>query len=522
MANKIVECVANYSEARRPEVVEQIKQSISSVPGVVLLDQHSDMDHNRTVLTFVGEPASVEEAAFRAIATAGDLINLDEHEGEHPRLGATDVVPFVPIRGVTMDECVQMAQRLGSRVGKELYIPVYLYEEAAATPARHNLEDIRRGEYETLKDEIASNPDREPDYGPRRMGTAGATVIGARNPLIAFNVYLDTDDVSVARKIAKAVRHSSGGLRFVKALGLEVEGLAQVSMNLTNYHRTPVARVVELIRREAERYGTRLHHSELVGLIPQDALVEAAQWYLQLDQFEPDQILEYRLAAAQSESPGSSSKEGTASTEKMTDFLDALASGEATPGGGSAAALSGAAGAALVAMVARLTIGKKKYAAVEAEMQTVLERAEELRTELTAAIQQDIEAFDAVMDAFRLPKHTEEQKAERSQAIESTTMGAAEVPLEVGRMAVEVIEQAAIVVKSGNVNAICDGATAAALARAALDGGGYNVRVNAINLKDKDAASYLLERLEELEQRAVTLEIDIRGQLVERGGFSLG
>jgi len=255
MTTPLVECIANFSEARRPEVVEAICQAIQSVPRVTLLDQHSDQDHNRTVLTFVGPPDEIVETAFRAIAKAGELINLDQHRGEHPRIGASDVVPFVPIQGVTMQECVALARKLGERVGRELEIPVYLYEEAATRPERTNLENIRRGQYEALKEEIATHPEREPDFGPRRVGPAGATVIGARQPLIAFNVYLTTDDVSIADKIAKAVRHSSGGLKFVKGLGLLVEGRAQVSMNLTNFRRTPLARVVELIRRGRTLWG---------------------------------------------------------------------------------------------------------------------------------------------------------------------------------------------------------------------------------------------------------------------------
>jgi glutamate formiminotransferase len=277
MPTSIVECIPNFSEARRPEVVEAIMQSISSVEGVSLLDRHSDVDHNRTVLTFAGPPDGVEEAAYRAIAKAAELIDLDKHTGEHPRIGATDVVPFVPIRGVSMADCVAIAHRLGKRVGEELGIPVYLYEEAATLPTRKNLEDVRRGQYETLKEEIAAKPERFPDFGPAKVGPAGATVIGARQPLIAYNVYLTTGDVSVAKKIAKAVRHSSGGLRYLKALGVLVEGIAQVTMNLTDFRSTPVARVVETIRREAARYGVAVHHSELVGLIPQEALVDAAQ-----------------------------------------------------------------------------------------------------------------------------------------------------------------------------------------------------------------------------------------------------
>src|SRR5574338_840902 len=295
MTPQRIECIPNFSEARRPEVVDQIVAAIQSVSDVKLLDRSSDLDHNRTVLTFAGSPAGVEEAAFRVIQTAAELIDLDKHTGEHPRMGATDVVPFVPLSGVTMDDCIAMAQRVGERVGRELEIPVYLYEAAARTPERANLENIRRGQYEALKQEIGVKPERDPDYGPKQVGKAGATVIGARNPLIAFNVYLTTSDVDIAKKIAKAVRQSSGGLRYVKALGLLVEGRAQVSMNLTNFRETPVARVVEMIRREAERYGVGIHHSELVGLIPQEALTDAAVWYTQLDQFSPEQVLESRL-----------------------------------------------------------------------------------------------------------------------------------------------------------------------------------------------------------------------------------
>ncbi len=270
--------------------------ALASVEGVRVLDVHSDADHNRSVVTMVGEPPAVEEAAFRGIERAARLIDMDQHRGEHPRLGATDVVPFVPIAGVTMAECVEMARRLGERVGRELSIPVYLYEEAATRPERRNLADIRRGEYEGLKAEIASQADRAPDFGPARVGKAGATVIGARPPLIAFNVYLNTEDVTIAQAIARAVRHSSGGLRYVKALGLLAEGRAQVSMNLTDYRQTPLHRVVEMIRREAARYGVTIACSEVVGLLPNEALVDAARFYLQLDRFSSDQILENRLA----------------------------------------------------------------------------------------------------------------------------------------------------------------------------------------------------------------------------------
>ncbi len=304
LPERLVECVPNFSEGRRQDVVDALVSTIRTVPQVWVLDVHSDADHNRTVVTCVGDPEAMVEAMYRAIARAAQLINLDEHRGEHPRIGATDVVPFVPLRGMSMAECVQLARRLGRRVGDELGIPVYLYEEAALRPERRDLAYIRRGEYETLKQTIHSDPDRAPDYGPRAVGPAGAVAIGARFFLIAFNVYLNTDDVRIAQRIARAVRHSSGGLRHVKAMGVRVRGRAQVSMNLTHYRRTPIFRAVELIRREAARYGCAITHTELVGLAPLEALLDVARWYLQLeDTFSPSQVLEVRLAEVLAEEP---------------------------------------------------------------------------------------------------------------------------------------------------------------------------------------------------------------------------
>jgi glutamate formiminotransferase len=294
--DQIVECIPNFSEGRRQEVVERIVAAIEQVADVRVLDVQSDVDHNRSVVTLVGAPQAVTEAAFQGVATAAALIDMNHHRGGHPRMGATDVVPFVPIRGVTMADCAVLARGLGERVAAELGIPVYLYEEAATRPDRRNLASVRRGEYEGLKEEIASSPDRVPDFGPAVLGTAGATAIGARPPLIAFNVYLNTADVSPAKAIARAVRHSSGGFRFVKALGLIVEGQAQISMNLTDYRRTPIQRVLELIRAEAARFGLAVSRSELVGLVPAEALLDAAQFYLQLEGFSSDQVLETRLS----------------------------------------------------------------------------------------------------------------------------------------------------------------------------------------------------------------------------------
>ncbi len=515
MPNPLVECIPNFSEARRSDVVEAIIAAITAVPGVVLLDRHSDMDHNRTVITYIGPPAAVEEAAFQATATAARLIDLDQHRGEHPRLGATDVVPFVPIRDVTMQECVEIARRLGKRVGDALEIPVYLYEEAATRPDRKNLEDIRRGEYEALKEEIGMRPERAPDFGPAKAGPAGGTIIGARQPLIAFNVYLTTSDAGIAQQIAKAVRNSTGGLRFVKALGLLVEGRAQVSMNLTNSRQTPIARGVESVRREAERYGVGIRNCEMVGLVPQEALVDAAVWYTQLDMFDPaEQILETRLHDALA-----SAESGPAEPVEAS-FLEDLAKGTPSPGGGSASAHAGAAGAALAAMVARLTVGKKKYAAVEAQMWQIIERAEALRAALSAAVKEDAAAFEGYLAAVRMPKDTAEQQAARAEMLEKATLQTIRVPLGVSRQAVEVLRLVVEAARLGNVNAISDAASGAALARAALTGSSLNVRINCPNLRDQDAAREFIAEINRLDAQAQALEEEMRQALTGRGNLA--
>jgi glutamate formiminotransferase/formiminotetrahydrofolate cyclodeaminase len=524
MPAPIIECVPNFSDARRPEVIQDIQTAVSAVDGVYVLDRHLDSDHNRTVLTFVGSPEGVEEAAFRAIAKAAELINLDEHTGEHPRIGATDVVPFIPISDARMEDCVAIAKRLGQRVADELDIPVYLYEEAAANADRRNLETHRRGQYEILKEVIQTDPTRVPDFGPKKLGPAGATVIGAREFLIAYNVYLTTEDVSIAKKIAKTIRHSSGGLRYVKALGMLVDGQAQVSMNLTNFRKTPLALVVETIRREAQRYGVTIQHSELVGLIPQDALVNTAIWYTQMDQFEPDQVLERRLYAALSppavDNQGST-EENQQTTVNTPQFLNALADGAPTPGGGSAAAYAGAMGAALVAMVARVTLGKKKFADVQEQILSILDEAEVLRVKLTAAVDQDAAAFERVMFAFRLPKDTEEQIATRTEAIHNATIHAADVPLETARLSMHVMELACEAAQIGNPNAVTDAGTAAALAQAALKGAGYNVRINILDL-DGGEADLLINQLEQVEGKANLINEQLHQVLASRGCLPVG
>lgn len=507
MSTQIVECIPNFSEGRRPEIVDAIVDAIQSVKGISLLDRTSDVDHNRSVVTFVGSPSAVEEASFRGIAKAAELIDMTKHKGEHPRMGAADVVPFVPISGITMADCIQMAQRVGQRVGDELGIPVYLYEEAATRTSRRNLENVRRGEYEGIRDTIASDTRRNPDYGPSKLGKAGAVAIGARQPLIAYNVYLNTADVEVAKHIATAVRHSSGGLRYVKAAGFLVDGKAQVSMNLTNFHKTPVARVVEMIRREASQFGVAINHTELVGLIPQQALEDAAAWYLQLPNFDRYQVLEHRMQGASSDS--------------SNEFLEALASGSPTPGGGSAAAHAGALAAALVAMVGRLTVGKKKYADVESQMSTLVQRADELRAEFVAAEAKDAAAFDAVMAAMKLPRETENEKKARQAALDAATLEASRQPLAVARLALECLTLAREASRLGNTNAISDAGTAAALARAALAGAGLNVRINVHSLGTNKEGAHLLDELRGLETKAAEIENEVRVQVQTRGGLDM-
>jgi glutamate formiminotransferase len=301
---KLVECVPNFSEGRDPEKLDTIVGAMTAVEGVRLLDKEMDADHNRAVVTIIGEPEAVLEGAFRGIEKASELVDLTGHEGEHPRMGATDVCPFVPVKGVTMDDCVELAQRLGERVGGELEIPVFLYEAAATRPTRENLAKVRKGQFEGLRDEIGTNPAKDPDYGPKKIHpTAGATAIGARPFLVAYNINLDSADVAIAKKIANSIRHARGGFRYVKAMGFEIKdrGIVQVSINMVNYKGSPLFRVFETVKREAQRYGVNVVGSEIVGLVPAEALVACADFYLQLEDFKSEQVLENLLAEDEEE-----------------------------------------------------------------------------------------------------------------------------------------------------------------------------------------------------------------------------
>jgi glutamate formiminotransferase/formiminotetrahydrofolate cyclodeaminase len=502
MVKSLVECVPNFSEGRQRKIIDKIKDAIAEVRGAYVLDMHIDSDHNRSVITFVGNPDAVEEAAFQMIKKAAQLIDLDQHSGEHPRIGATDVVPFVPIREINMMDCVEMANRVGERVGNELGIPVYCYEAAARQPDRKRLEVIRRGEYEGLKEEIQKDPARKPDFGPAVLGKAGATVIGAREFLIAYNVNLTTDDEEIANKIARAVRHSSGGLRYVKALGMTVDGRAQVSMNLTNFRKTPIPLVVETIRREAQRHGVDIHNSELVGLIPQEALINTAVWYTQMDLFSSDQVLEQKMMVAAAEETG-------------FDFLEDIAAGTATPGGGSAAAYAGALAAGLVSMVARLTIGKKGYDGVEKVMKAILEESEVLRERLTLAVEKDAEAFKEVMEAYQIPK----TDSTRNKKIQTATLTAAQIPFDVAQNALRVAELAQQTAESGNKNAITDAGAGAQLAQAALTCAGFNVRINLNSLEESKKKESLLSEIQEIEQKGQKIISQVRVILNKRGNI---
>lgn len=472
--NRLVECVPNFSEGRRPEVVAAITAAIASAPGVSMLDVSSDASHNRTVVTFVAPADCVVEAAYRGIAKARDLIDLTTHQGKHPRIGATDVCPFIPLDGVSMDECVALAKTLAARVGKDLGIPVFLYEKAASRPDRVNLADVRRGEFEKAREEIGTNPDRTPDFGPNTIhATAGATVIGARPFLVAYNVYLGpASNLAVAKEVAKKVRASGGGLPCVKALGLEVDGQAQVSMNLTDTDTTPIWRAYEEVKKEAEARGVSPTWSEIVGLVPRRALLDTAAHHVQLRGVSRDMVLEAKVAEAMT-------------GETVRDFVDSVASSAPVPGGGSVSAHVGALGGALAEMVAGLTIGRKKYVSVDAQMRALATEANDLRARLATLVKTDADAYALVSGAYKLPKETPEQQATRDAAIQSALMRAAEVPLDTARACAAVAALAATCAELGNSNAASDAGVAALLAEAACRGAAYNVRINVAAMADK-------------------------------------
>jgi glutamate formiminotransferase / formiminotetrahydrofolate cyclodeaminase len=486
----LVECVPNFSEGRDKAKVDAIVDAMK-MPGVYLLDRDMDSDHNRCVIKIVGEREAIQEAAIRGVGKASELIDLNNHAGAHPRMGAADVVPFIPIEGVTIEDCVAMANHVGEQIWHRYQIPVYLYESAARIPERQGLENIRRGQFEGIRAEIATNPARRPDIGePRLHPTAGATVVGARKFLIAYNVFLNTPDVEIARKIAKAVRFSSGGMRFVKGAGFLVRGLAQVSMNLTDFEQTPIHRAFEMVKREAARYGVMPISSEIVGLIPKKALEQAAEWFLQVENFDSSLILENRLAAVMG---GKMAVGGLRAG--VEPFIEQLAAPTATPGGGSASAAAGAMAAGLAVMVASMSRGKKAYLQHETQLSAAIASLSPLREELKAAVDADAQSYNSVMKAYKAAR-SDEKSGER--LIEAALKEATAVPLGVAEKAYEVAQMVKLLEPITNPNMKSDLTTASALAHAAVTGALANVEINLASLKDEAFAAEVRQRTSRL------------------------
>jgi glutamate formiminotransferase/formiminotetrahydrofolate cyclodeaminase len=502
---RLVECVPNFSEGRDAGVVEAIVQDICSVKGVKLLDKQMNADHNRAVISFIGEPEAVVEAAFRGAKKAKELIDLNKHKGEHPRMGATDVIPIVPLMNVTMSECVELAKKLAGRIGEELAIPVFLYEAAATGPDRENLAQVRSGEFEGLRDAIGRDASKKPDFGPAKIHpTAGAVAVGARMPLVAFNVHLGTSNVSIARNIAKAIRFADGGLRYVKALGFELKeiGLTQVSMNLVNTKGSPIHRVFTLIKSEAERYGVPILGSEIVGLVPMDALVDVAEHHLRLEGFERDQILETRLLGE------------TGSTESsLAQYVEEVCAPTAVPGGGSVSALAGALSCALSAMVCGLTVGKKKYSDVWEEMKELRAACETSRKRLMQLAEEDSRAFEQVLKSRRAVRIKPEETA-RKEALRVATMKAIEIPLEVCRESVKILDYSKLAAEKGSVNSVSDVGVSACMAHSALVGASFNVYINLGSIEDESARRSIRHETEALRESGEKLFREVRG-LVE-------
>src|SRR5277367_4388299 len=483
---RLIECVPNFSEGRDPAKIDAIVAAMSAVTGVYVLDREMDADHNRCVVTLAGEPDAVAEAALRGVGKALELIDLTKHTGAHPRVGATDVVPFVPIEGVTIEDCVALARRTGHEIWARYRIPVFFYEAAAQRPDRANLENIRRGQFEGLRDEMKHNHDRQPDVGePKLHPTAGVTVVGARKFLVAYNVNLNTSDISIANKIAKAIRFSSGGLRYVKSMGVELKArnLAQVSINLTDFEQTPMHRVYEMVKREAQRYGVVPVGSEIVGLVPKKAIEMAADFFLQLEDFSPSQVFENKLAAALS-GVAPENLENVKLAALARPFLDAVAAPSPTPGGGSVSAFAGAAAAALGQMVAGLSRKKKSQAAFVDQLSTALDALRKSGDALTAAIDRDALAYDEVLRAFKLPQTNPEEIKLRNQEVQAATKGAADVPIQVAEWAVALFEQLGQLHGIAAASMRSDLQVAQLMATAGARGAMANVEINLSDIKD--------------------------------------
>jgi glutamate formiminotransferase/formiminotetrahydrofolate cyclodeaminase len=511
---KIVEAVPNFSEGRRPEIIKEITDTITSVAGVVLLDSEMDKDHNRAVVTVAGEPEPLKQGLFLGIKKASELIDLREHKGEHPRMGATDVCPFVPIQDVSTAEAIELAKQLGERVAAELEIPVYLYEEAAQRPERGSLPNIRNkwGQYEGIREKIASEEALVPDFGPRKLhDKAGAVAIGVRLPLIAFNAYLGTNNIKIARRIAKDVRSNSGGFQHCRALGFAIEerGCVQVSMNMVNYLDTPLYRVLETIKSEAVRWGTQVTSTEIVGLVPNDALIYAARWYLMLEGFHKEQVLEERLRK---------SLEQQGEQAGLKSFVDSVAASTPAPGGGSVSAAAGSLAGALSAMVCRLTMGKKKYEGVADRVSEILKECDSLRDELNDLVVKDAAAFDDVMAAMKMPRGEEALDQARVEAMQKATIRATEIPLSVMMKSLQALKLCKEIAEIGNVNSVSDAGVGALMAHAGVQGAWYNVKINLPGIEDKSTSDRIGADADKTLKKADELAKQAREIVVEKIG----
>ena len=488
--DRLVECVPNFSEGRKPETIAALVNAIQSVPGVVVLDRQSDADHNRSVLTFIGPPESVAEAAFRAAEEALHRINLTTHRGEHPRVGATDVMPFVPIRGVTMDDCVHLARLVGRRLADELHIPVFLYEHAAKASFRTRIEDIRRGGLDELAERMRMNPEWSPDFGDAKLHrTAGATIVGARRPLIAYNVNLSSNNLDIAKAIALTVRASNGGLPSVKAVGiaLKTRGIVQVSMNLTNFEETPVHVAYEAVKAEAAKRGVEVQSSEVIGLIPETAVAKVAGHYLKLENFSMNQILEARMAQVLMQDLSTT----------VIPFLEAVSAPNAAPGGGSASAMIGATAMALGVMVAGRLLEKETQRDKIATLRSKRDLLVQLRNRLQAAIREDAAAYNAVLKNSKRPMID----PERGAALQESLNVAIAVPLAIIELTVTGRDVLRELIPFASPPLAADLKAGIFAARAACEGALTCVKANLESLKDDPRGPELLKQLAPYEER---------------------
>jgi len=474
-------------------VLDQIISAIQSVPGLWVMDLEMDPDHHRSVVTFVGEKDRIAEGALRAIGKAAELIDLTRHSGAHPRIGATDVVPFIPVKQVTLEECADIARQVGEEAARRFLIPIYLYEAAASRPDRVQLENIRRGQFEGLRDAIEKLPARAPDFGAAKIHpTAGATAVGARKFLIAFNINLNTPDLAIAKRIAQSIRHSSGGFRYVKAMGVDLKTRkqAQVSMNLTDFEQTPLHLVFEAVKREAQRSGTSIAGSEIVGLIPRKALEMAADFYLEMENFKPELIFENRLEDILEKSQDLRSK-------KVFEFLDSVAATETVPAGGSVSALAGALAAALGKMVVGFTLNRKQYDSHQGQIEEQRQLLEKALVELQSAIDQDSRAYSQVVTAMQLPK----DDLDREQKLQTAFQGATEVPLGIAENACRTLLALQTLRPISNPNLTSDLNVGFWMALAAGQGALESVLVNLDSIRDPAYVESRRKRTEELKEQ---------------------